>query len=198
MNQDFLNWQEAVHILHWVCTGKRRGWWRLVDLACQDKNIVRQALLTVFRGWGGHSSTPVRPPWQWLALFFSFPGPLCRWPACWRCQHKSGCSPRHNRSGLCSRWSSFIPHKEYSRQNLYGCFISLHDGWGLSKTGLPAPVRWWMSLWCWWRKSGVSFELLTSAWPTLHEAKPVSCHCILKYSRMKGVYHRKQGALISA
>lgn len=77
---------------------KGRGRWRLVDLACPDKNIVRRALLTVFRGWDSHSSTPARPPWQWLALFFSFPGPLCRWPACWRCQRKSGCSLRHNRS----------------------------------------------------------------------------------------------------
>lgn len=33
---------------------------------------------------------------------------------------------------------------------------------------------------------------------SLNEAKPVLCHCILKYSRMRGVYHRKWGALISA
>lgn len=167
MNQDFLNWQEAIHMLHWVCTGKGRGRWRLVDLACPDKNIVRRALLTVFRGWDGHSSTPVRPPWQWLALFFSFPGPLCRWPACWRCQRKSGCSLRHNHSLA----SAHVGPLLFPIKSILGniCMAVLYppgDGSGLSKTGLPANVRRWMSLWYWWRKSGVSFELLTSAWPT--------------------------------
>lgn len=97
MNQDFLNWQETIHMLplsDGVCTGKGRGWWRLADLACPDKNIVWWALLSVFRAWDGHSSTPVRPPWQWLALSSSFPGPLSRWPASWKCQ----------------RWVAVLPH----------------------------------------------------------------------------------------
>lgn len=118
MNQDFLNWQEAIHMLplsDGVCTGKGRGRWRLVDLACPDKNIVWWALLSVFRACDGHSSTPVRPPWQWLALSSSFPGPLCRWPACWRCQHKSGCSFSHNHSLASALIGPLYFHKKYSR-----------------------------------------------------------------------------------
>lgn len=167
MNQDFLNWQEAIHMLHWVCTGKGRGWWRLVDLACPDKNIVRRALLTVFRGWDGHSSTPVRPPWQWLALFFSFPGPLCRWPARWRCQRKSGCSLRHNRSLASAHVGPLLfPIKSILGNICMAVLCPSTMAW-IIKDGLASSsVRPWMSLWCWWRKSAVSFELLASTPPT--------------------------------
>lgn len=149
MNQDFLNWQEAIHMLpltDGVCTGKGRGWWRLVDLACPDKNIVWWALLSVFRAWDGHSSTPVRPPWQWLALSSSFPGPLCRWPACWRCQWKSGCSPSHNHSLASALICPLYFHKKNSWKICIGVFMFLHYISGLSRTDLPAPVLWWMFL----------------------------------------------------
>lgn len=129
MNQDFLNWQEAIHMLpltDGVCTGKGRGWWRLVDLACPDKNIVWWALLSVFRAWDGHSSTPVRPPWQWLALSSSFPGPLCRWPACWRCQWKSGCSPSHNHSLASALICPLYFHKKNSWKICMAVFMFLH------------------------------------------------------------------------
>lgn len=169
MNQDFLNWQEAIHMLplsDGVCTGKGRGGWRLVDLACPDKNIVWWALLTVFRAWDGHSSTPVRPPWQWLPLLFSFPGPLCRWPAYWRCQHKSGCSPAHNHSLASALVGPLISIKKVFWENLYGCFMFLHYSPGLSRKGLPESMYWWIFLWYWWRNCGVSFELLIYSWPT--------------------------------
>lgn len=152
MNQDFLNWQEAIHmspLSDRVCTGKGRGRRRLVDLARRDKNIVWWAPLSVFRGSDGHSSPPVRPPWQWLALSCSLPGLLCRWPARWRCQHKSGCSLSHNHSLLAS--ALIFP--------LYFHFWSLHYSSVLSGTNLAVnltPVH----------KCSVSLDFFILAGPT--------------------------------
>lgn len=184
-------------MLQWVWTGKGRGWWRLVDLACPDKNIVRRALLTVFRGWDSHSSTPVRPPWQWLALFFSFPGPLCRWPACWRCQHKSGCSLWHNRSLA----SAHVGPLLFSIKSILGniCMAVLYpsmmalDYQRRACQAMNVAVIRVMQIWAFFWVVHIGQHLMS-----LNDAKLVSCHCVLKYNRMRRVYHRKGRGLIGA
>lgn len=185
MDQDFLNWQETIHMLplsDGVCTGKGRGWWRLADLACPDKNIVWWALLSVFRAWDGHSSTPVRPPWQWLALSSSFPGPLSRWPASWKCQRWVAVL-----SHIIALWPLLSSVLFISRKSilpkLFGCLIFLCDICAWRRIDLPAPVYFGQS------RSDVtgdatSFEVLVLAWPSFdlfNQDESVFC-CNVKHT----------------
>lgn len=71
-----------------------------------------------------------------------------------------------------------------------------------AQLSLPrSDVPWWMFLWQWWRNCGVSFELLTLAWPTFdlfNRVKSVSCCNIKTHSCRRWQFSAAEGEVWSA